>query len=308
MQSIEGTGEQQRTGEKSTSPSCLTSCESIPTLDMSVGRSPKDSMNDHGQSSPTTSIISSISSKETRIKDWLPSRSTTPEIDFPSYLHGLDRRDQRVKSYKKVLIAELRTIKVEVSGLKSNNENIHEAIPRRLCEDRSNKIEGRLAELVMQLEAMLVEGLITRKDKIFQLASDCVPPETDCPSTAMDLRSLLSQMQSDGLGTSPTGQISLHSNTEAKSTTQRVGESDMAQGGGHLNQRPDAALVCDGKRLPAISGRSEGETNMQAGDVKVGNIAEKLSIETNVAIDSHSRLQPCQCILWKFLWTSARWF
>lgn len=270
MQSIEGTGAQQgeTTSHTSTSPSCLPSSELTPSSDICMGRSLSRSRIGHWQSSPATSIPSREPSADVESKVHISSRSTTPEIELPTYLYGLDRKNPKVKAHKKSLKEQLRAIKLEMDGVRELDRHSEDGGSEDFVHSRAGKLEGRTAELVMQIEVMLREGLISPKDKVLRMASDCVPPETDCQSTAMDLRSLLSQMQSERPGTSCTGRVSFHSGTEAKSTTQRVGQPDATQDGSHLSQMPGAAIFYCGKKT-AVKRQSEGGTSSQDSDVKV---------------------------------------
>ncbi|KAG7009724.1 hypothetical protein G7Y79_00002g008390 [Physcia stellaris] len=174
--------------------------------------------------------------------------------------------------------------------------------PERDFEDplqsRASKLEGRMAELVMQIEILLREGLIRRNDKVLQVASDCVPPETDSQSTAMDLRSLLSQMQSERPGTSCTGHVSVHSDTEAKSTTQKMGGSNTPQGGSHLRQRSGAAVVFSGEKKSSDDLGSDVKNatlNHTPTVFSLGYLSGKASDpdEAN-GLDSHHKGECCQ--------------
>ena len=269
IQSIEGTLEQRRPNKFTSSPpSCLSSSLYNQSSDISVDRSRSGSLDGHGKSSPATSIPSSEHPADTEMKAQPLSRSTTPELELPPYLYGLDRKDPKVKAYKRGLIAQLRAIKLEISGLTGLDTHSPERDLEDPLQSRTSKLEGRMAELVMQIEILLREGLIRRKDKILQVASDCVPPETESQSTAMDLRSLLSQMQSEKTDTSCTGRGSFPSDTENKSTTQGMGRSDTTQGGRNFSHRPGAAIVFGGE---------EKTSNDPGSDVKVSQIRDTVS-------------------------------
>ena len=273
MQSIEAPVEQERhrettPGTSASSPG-FPSSEYNPSSDISMGRSRSRPMDGHGSSSPATSILLSEPSADIENKTQISSRSTTPELELPAYLYGLDRKDPRVKTYKKDLTAQLRAIKLEMSSMTRSQEQSEDSDPEDSLQDRVSKSDGRMAELVMRIEVMLRHGLITRKDKVLQVAQECVPPETDCHSTAMDLRSLLSQMQSGRLGVLRSHPTNSHSGAKANSTRHKLGDSDMAEGGSRPEQGARATLSCGDKSLAATVGRSPGYDRNQNGVAKV---------------------------------------